>query len=422
MSSCGRSRRSALWVARNLVNARVGRVLRALRESEAAAEAMGVDTAAEKRRVFVLSAVYASVAGSLYAHYITVISPEIYSFLFSVVLVLMVAIGGIGLYWGAVVGAVLLTVLPEALRRFGDWEVPLYGLALIVVILFLPRGIAGLFAGEGRALAPARSSTLPSLPPPSPASAPRAPGESPALARTPVPLLEIRGVTKQFGGVHAVNDVSFRVEKGRSRRSSARTAPGRPRSSTWSPGSPLRRRDRAPARCAGQGCPRIASPPSASPAPSSTSGSSPAHRDRERDGRLRAGRAGRVPRRDVRPARTWTEERVKRRAGGARLRRRRARGAGPAGSLSYGQQRVVEVARALAADPALLLDEPAAGLNIGETVELARLIGRPRRRDHGPHRRARHAARHERVGRGGGPVLRPEDRGRRPPGCSATPR
>ena len=167
----------ALWVARNLVNARVGRVLRALRESEAAAEAMGVDTAAEKRRIFVLSAVYASVAGSLYAHYITVISPEIYSFLFSVVLVLMVAIGGIGLYWGAVVGAVLLTVLPEALRRFGDWEVPLYGLALIVVILFLPRGIAGLFAREGRALAPARSSTLPSSPPPSvPASVPPSAG------------------------------------------------------------------------------------------------------------------------------------------------------------------------------------------------------------------------------------------------------
>ena len=138
----------ALWVARNLVNARAGRVLRALGESEAAAEAMGVDTAAEKRRVFVLSAVYASVAGSLYAHYITVISPEIYSFLFSVVLVLMVAIGGIGLYWGAVVGAVLLTILPEALRQFGDWEVPLYGLALIIVILFLPRGIAGLLRRE----------------------------------------------------------------------------------------------------------------------------------------------------------------------------------------------------------------------------------------------------------------------------------
>ena len=128
-------------------------------------------------RVFVLSAVYASVAGSLYAHYITVISPEIYSFLFSVVLVLMVAIGGIGLYWGAVVGAVLLTVLPEALRRFGDWEVPLYGLALIAVILFMPRGIAGVFARDRRsgalagAAAPSPHRSRPRL---SPASARRA--------------------------------------------------------------------------------------------------------------------------------------------------------------------------------------------------------------------------------------------------------
>jgi hypothetical protein len=133
----------------------VGRVLRALGESEVAAEAMGVDTAAEKRRVFVLSAVYASVAGSLYAHYITVISPEIFSFLFSVVLVLMVALGGIGLYWGAVIGAFLLTVLPEALRRFGDWELPLYGLTLILVMLFLPRGIAGVLVRARPVGAPA---------------------------------------------------------------------------------------------------------------------------------------------------------------------------------------------------------------------------------------------------------------------------
>src|SRR4029078_6950822 len=124
----------ALCLARTRVNSRVGRVLRALGESEAAAEAMGVDTAAEKRRIFVLSAVYASVAGSLYAHYITVISAEIFSFLFSVLLVLMVAIGGIGLYWGGVLGALLLTVLPELLRRYGDYEVSLYGLALIVVM------------------------------------------------------------------------------------------------------------------------------------------------------------------------------------------------------------------------------------------------------------------------------------------------
>src|SRR5215468_3297168 len=187
---------AGLGIARNLVNGRAGRVLRALGESEAAAEAMGVDTAAEKRRVFVLSAVYASVAGSLYAHYITVISPEIYSFLFSVVLVLMVAIGGIGRYWGAVVGAVLLTVLPEALRRFGDWEVPLYGLALIAVILFMPRGIAGVFARDGQAGA------RPADAPPASLAAPsRAP--FPSRAAT-TPLLEVRGVSKGFGGVRAV--------------------------------------------------------------------------------------------------------------------------------------------------------------------------------------------------------------------------
>jgi len=100
--------------------------------------------------------------------------------------------------------------LPEALRRFGDWEVPLYGLALIVVILFLPRGIAGLFARERRALAPARSST----PPPVRASAPSSAGPLSAARVHMGALLEIRGVAKQFGGVRAVYDCSFGVADG----------------------------------------------------------------------------------------------------------------------------------------------------------------------------------------------------------------
>ena len=141
---------AALWLALNLVNSSVGRALRAVGDSEVAASAMGVDAPWAKRRIFVLSAVYASVAGSLYAHYITVISPEIFSFLASVVLVLMVAIGGIGQYWGPVLGALLLTLLPEYLRKYGDYEVPLYGLALIVVMLFLPRGLAGLLQRGAR--------------------------------------------------------------------------------------------------------------------------------------------------------------------------------------------------------------------------------------------------------------------------------
>ena len=323
---------AGLWVARNLVNARVGRVLRALRESEAAAEAMGVDTAAEKRRVFVLSAVYASVAGSLYAHYITVISPEIYSFLFSVVLVLMVAIGGIGLYWGAVVGAVLLTVLPEALRRFGDWEVPLYGLALIVVILFLPRGIAGLFAREGRALAPARSSTLASSPPPSsPASAAPSAGQASVARAHTGPLLEVRGVTKQFGGVRAVHDCSFGVADGEIKAVIGPNGAGKTTLFNVITGFYAADGGRGPAaRRAGHGAarpsPRAARPVAHVPEPPALPRP---HRDRERDDRLRARRARRLPRRRIRPARAAPAH--ARRTGARRARPRhrgpRARGA-----------------------------------------------------------------------------------------------
>jgi len=365
----------ALWVARNLVNSRVGRVLRALGESEAAAEAMGVDTAAEKRRVFVLSAVYASVAGSLYAHYITVISPEIYSFLFSVVLVLMVAIGGIGLYWGAVVGAVLLTILPEALRKFGDWEVPLYGLALIVVILFLPRGIAGLFARKGpvaRAPAPAVR------PAPLASSSARSPGGGSAG-----PLLEVRGVSKQFGGVRAVYDCSFDVGEGEIKAVIGPNGAGKTTlfnviTGFYAPtAGVVRFRGRPltglPAhRLARLGLSRtfqnVQLFPSLTVVENTMIGC-------ERDapgGFLGAALALPGPRRRMRAE----LERAERALATVGL---EALALVPAADLAFGQQKLVEVARALAADPTLLLlDEPAAGLNTHEKVEMMRLIARVR--------------------------------------------
>jgi branched-chain amino acid transport system permease protein len=370
---------AALWVARNLVNSRVGRVLRALGESEIAAEAMGVDTAAEKRRVFVLSAVYASVAGSLYAHYITVISPEIYSFLFSVVLVLMVAIGGIGLYWGAVVGAVLLTILPEALRKFGDWEVPLYGLALIVVILFLPRGIAGLFARkrpralEGDARAPA-----PTAPPaPLASSSPRTSDGGRG------PLLEVRGVTKQFGGVRAVHDCSFDVAEGEIKAVIGPNGAGKTTlfnviTGFYAPtAGVVRFRGRSltglPAhRLARLGLSRtfqnVQLFPSLTVVENVMIGC-------ERDapgGFVGAALALPGPRRRMR-AELARAERALAIVGLEAL------ALVPAADLAFGQQKLVEVARALAADPTLLLlDEPAAGLNTLEKVEMMRLIARVR--------------------------------------------
>ena len=370
---------AALWVARNLVNSRVGRVLRALGESEVAAEAMGVDTAAEKRRVFVLSAVYASVAGSLYAHYITVISPEIYSFLFSVVLVLMVAIGGIGLYWGAVVGAVLLTILPEALRKFGDWEVPLYGLALIVVILFLPRGIAGLFARkrprapEGDARAPAP--TAPHAPLAS--SSPRTPDGGSGR------LLEVRGVTKQFGGVRAVHDCSFDVAEGEIKAVIGPNGAGKTTlfnviTGFYAPtAGVVRFRGRSltglPAhRLARLGLSRtfqnVQLFPSLTVVENVMIGC-------ERDapgGFVGAALALPGPRRRMR-AELARAERALAIVGLEAL------ALVPAAALAFGQQKLVEVARALAADPTLLLlDEPAAGLNTLEKVEMMRLIARVR--------------------------------------------
>jgi branched-chain amino acid transport system permease protein len=377
----------ALWVARNLVNSRVGRVLRALGESAAAAEAMGVDTAAEKRRVFVLSAVYASVAGSLYAHYITVISPEIYSFLFSVVLVLMVAIGGIGLYWGAVVGAVLLTVLPEVLRKFGDWEVPLYGLALIVVILFLPRGIAGLVARKGPVarVAGARVADLDTR---APATGARPAPLAPSRARNPSGgsaglLLEVRGVGKQFGGVRAVRDCSLDVAEGEIKAVIGPNGAGKTTlfnviTGFYAPtAGVVRFRGRPltglPAhRLARLGLSRTFQNvhlfPSLTVVENVMIGC-------ERDapgGFLGAALALPGPRRRMRAE----LERAERALATVGL---EALALVPAADLAFGQQKLVEVARALAADPTLLLlDEPAAGLNTLEKVEMMRLIGRVR--------------------------------------------
>jgi branched-chain amino acid transport system permease protein len=376
----------ALWIARNLVNSRVGRVLRALGESEAAAEAMGVDTAAEKRRVFVLSAVYASVAGSLYAHYITVISPEIYSFLFSVVLVLMVAIGGIGLYWGPVVGAVLLTILPEALRQFGDWEVPLYGLVLIVVILFLPRGIAGLFArAETVAATPAVERDLRASAPAEPARPPAplaAPGARTAAGGS-APLLEVRGVTKQFGGVRAVRECSFDVAEGEIKAVIGPNGAGKTTlfnviTGFYAPtAGQVRLRGRSLTGLPVHALARLGLSrtfqnlqlfPGLTVIENVMIGC-------ERDapgGFLGAALALPGPRRRMRAVR----ERAERALTTVGL---EALARVPAAGLAFGQQKLVEVARALAASPTLLLlDEPAAGLNTGEKAEMMRLIARVR--------------------------------------------
>ena len=127
----------------NLLDSRVGRALRALSSSEVAAASVGVDVQRYKIQLFVLTAVMAAVAGFLYVHSINFASPETFDFMASVMLVIMVALGGTGSVWGPLFGALLYSALPELLRTFEDFEILLFGVSLIVVLLFLPGGIAG---------------------------------------------------------------------------------------------------------------------------------------------------------------------------------------------------------------------------------------------------------------------------------------
>jgi branched-chain amino acid transport system permease protein len=101
---------------------------------------MGLNVAVIKIKVFILSALYASLAGSLYAHYVTFISPSSFSLFYSILLLMMVIVGGITNLWGAIAGAVVITVLPELLRKFEELDVLVYGLILTVSLMFFRKG------------------------------------------------------------------------------------------------------------------------------------------------------------------------------------------------------------------------------------------------------------------------------------------
>ena len=130
-----------VWFALNLIDSPVGRALRALHGSEVAAETVGIDSGLWKLRVFVQSALIAATAGALTAHYAGFITPAKSSFLHSVELVTMVVFGGMASIWGAVVGAAVLTMLPQFLTVLKDYEMMVFGAVLIATMVFFPRGI-----------------------------------------------------------------------------------------------------------------------------------------------------------------------------------------------------------------------------------------------------------------------------------------
>lgn len=141
----------AFVLALNLMDSPTGRALQAIHDSEIAARVLGIDVARKKVAIFVISAIYASVAGSFLALFNGYITPDAAGFLRSIELVAMVVLGGMGSIVGSLVGAVVLVVLPQALTVFHDYEQVLLGLIVMVFMIFLRRGIvpslATVFAG-----------------------------------------------------------------------------------------------------------------------------------------------------------------------------------------------------------------------------------------------------------------------------------
>ena len=126
-----------------LVGSYHGRALRAIRDHEITAQVMGINTPAYKIIIFTLAAGLAGLAGSLYAHYITFINPETFGLHTSILILTMAVLGGMGSMAGSVLGAVILTALPEALRGFQAYQDLVYGALLVGLLILRPEGILG---------------------------------------------------------------------------------------------------------------------------------------------------------------------------------------------------------------------------------------------------------------------------------------
>jgi branched-chain amino acid transport system permease protein len=140
-----------------VVRSPFGRTLIAIHSDETAAATFGIDCARYKVRIYVLSAVFASLAGSLFAHYMGFVAPDDFGVLTSINILVMLFLGGTGTIFGPILGASFLKLLPELTYSFQDYELLLNGLILIVVLVFMPRGLYGLWTSLRDRVFPGRA-------------------------------------------------------------------------------------------------------------------------------------------------------------------------------------------------------------------------------------------------------------------------
>ena len=138
----------SVWASINLIDSPFGRALRALHGSEVASKVVGVHVVRYKVTVFVMSAMFASIMGSVTALYVGFVTPNLADFFHSIELVTMVVIGGMGSVYGSILGAVLLTALPQALATFEGWETVAFGTILMLCMIFMPKGLVPTLAAR----------------------------------------------------------------------------------------------------------------------------------------------------------------------------------------------------------------------------------------------------------------------------------
>jgi ABC-type branched-subunit amino acid transport system ATPase component/ABC-type branched-subunit amino acid transport system permease subunit len=357
-----------MWLVHNFIQSRYGRAFYAIHASEVAAGCLGIPRAGTKRMAYTIGAGMAGLAGGLYAHMIGYLGPESFDLARSIEVLVTTIVGGLGSMAGQILSAIVFTFLPEKLQVFAQYQFIVYGLILAFSLILLPRGLAGLLMLPPRFIKPAslkRAGTT-------------------DVAIQPVTAdkdaaLVVEGVSMRFGGLTAVDNVSLALHPGRITALIGPNGSGKSTlvnviSGIYQPtaGSVRFFGQRITGlpdhRIAGQGLLRTFQDPRLVPRFTVRENLLLGAHRRYRSGALAAALS--LPAANEEEAGFLaTVDAVTRMAGIADVADR------PLESLPYGYRRLVEVGRALLAEPrAVLLDEPAAGLSEAEMTLLARMI------------------------------------------------
>lgn len=367
----------ALWAALNLLESRSGRALRALRFRSVMAENFGVDTARLKFFVFFYAALLAGISGWLHAHFLRFVSPHGFGVNAGIDYLFMAVIGGVNHIWGAIVGTSILTmlrewlkvILPDTIQQTGNYELVVFGILMFLLLQRTRNGVMPLLMQwlpqHAPAMPAAPSSRMPRR-------------DQPAVGSS---LLEIDEVEVHFGGLKAVNRVSFSLNAGEILGLIGPNGAGKTTMFNLITG--VRPADGGQVRFLGRRIDRLGSRQIAGYGLARTFQhvnlvSTMSVLDNVALGAHARGSSGTVAamlhleRRENERLRAEAAHQLERVGLGKHLHE-------AAGNLALGQQRLVEIARALASDPILLLlDEPAAGLRYGEKQALAELLSRLR--------------------------------------------